>query len=125
MVFGALQVIANIDLYEEKVQKKINANYYHRVIDELKEAGFEYFSKATNKEYVLTNEDNKEIIFTSGITLIYKCIVIAVTSEGIYINKPIRLIDKTIELNYDYYVKFSPDMYKTISKIIEGFTMGV
>lgn len=121
MVFGALQIINNIESYEEKVQKKINVTYYHRTIDELKEVGFEYFQKAITKAFILTNKENKDIISTSGIMLIYKRIVLAVTNEGVYINKPIDLNDDIITLSFKYHVKFNTNMYSNINKIIQEF----
>lgn len=97
--------------------------YYSKTIDQLKRVGFEYFHDVIRKGYELINENNKNIINTSGNILVYKCIIITVTDEGVYMNKPINLNDKLIELDFEYYIEFNNDMYENICKIIKDFAV--
>lgn len=122
-LYNAQDIIDNIELYEEKIKNKINIQYYSKTIEQLKKVGFEYFENVTRKGYELTNENNKNIISTSGNILVYKCIIIAVTDEGVYMNKPINLNDKLIELSFEYYIEFNNDMYENICKIIKDFVV--
>lgn len=122
-LYNAQDIIDNIELYEEKIQNKINKDFYSRTIEELQKVGFEYFHDVTKKGYELTNENNKNIINTTGNILVYKCIIIAVTDKGVYMNKPINLNDKLIELSFEYYIEFNNDMYENICKVIKDFTV--
>lgn len=106
------------------IQKKLMKDYYSNTISELVDSGFKYLcEQINNNKYILINEVNKNIIETSGNILIFENIIIAVTDIGVYINKPVELKTKIIELDFTHFVEFNQDIYENICKTIESFTV--